>query len=197
MRKKAGKILLLTIAVIFFFSGNALALSAQELVKIYMNLTRRKPANVQVWVNLSKAYVQLAQESLDFSQYAQAEAFLLKALSLDSTNIEALTQLAQVKSAYSKFEEAIGIATKILSKAPKTPSAWGALGDAFLELGEYKKADSCYKKMSNLDKELYSLARLSHLAYEKGDFRQAVGFMKRAVQNGEKEGYFLDRKSVV
>jgi len=191
MRKKASKILLLALAVIFSFSGNALALSARELVEIYMNLTRRKPANVKTWVNLSKAYSQLAQEALDFSQYQQAEAFLRKPLSLDSTNIEALAQLAQVKSAYHKFEESIAIATKILSKAPKNPSAWGALGDAFLELGKYKQADSCYKKMYNLDKELYSLVRLSHLACEKGNFSQAVSFMKKAIQNGEKEGYFF------
>ncbi len=191
MRKKASKILLLTIAVIFSFSGNALALSAQDLVEIYLAQTKVKANKVTAWVNLSRAYMWLADENLDFSKYTQAELFLQKGLNWDSTNSEALAQLAQIKSANHKYDEAVGITSKILSKAPKNPSAWGALGDAFLELGEYKKADSCYKNMYKQDKEFYSLARLSRLAHEKGNFSQSVSFMKKAIQTGEREGYFF------
>ncbi len=189
MKNKSNQILLTILVLIFFSYSLSFGSEAERMVQIYQVQSVRNPQDIKAWINLSRAYIQLARESLDFSKYDSARVAVQQGLNIDSTNVNALNQLSKVKSAYHQFQEVVSIQTKLLQRTPESAIAWGLLGDAYLELGRYKEADSCYQRMYELDKGLYTLARLSHFVFESGNYQNALDLMQKAIKSGEEENY--------
>jgi cytochrome c-type biogenesis protein CcmH/NrfG len=111
-------------------------------------LTRagRLPNDSNSWTMLGDALAQCVRDTNNQAYYSQAELAYRCALQLDSHNLGALTGLAWVDGGRHLFQQSVAWANKALEVAPDDPTAYGVLGDAELELGDYDQALHHYQK---------------------------------------------------
>ena len=83
-----------------------------------------------------------------------------------------------------QFREALATAQKALTFDSEALEPYGPMGDAYIELGEYDRAEAAYEKMRTLQGPLYPRARLSMLKFLKGDPAAAIVEIHRAVEAG-------------
>src|SRR4030095_11894111 len=102
----------------------------------------------------------------------------------DATHVDALVGLAWVQSARHEFEKSIESARKALGLAPANAAAYGLLGDAALELGEYDLAGEHYQRMLDLRPDISAYSRTAHLLLVTGDVRRATRLMGKAINAG-------------
>lgn len=106
-------------------------------------------------------------------------AFRVARTSLDSVpdvqNSGGLTALALAEFAAHDFTNARDHALRLIELEPMKSYPQGILGDALLELGEYEKAETAYKKITLLDggKTYDSEIRFAGLARLKGENKSA------------------------
>ena len=100
-----------------------------------------QPQDSTLSVALATAYMQKARESGDASYYRRAEAAVKQALSAQPDSVEALRTLAWVQTGKHEFREALATAERLRERLPDDPLVHGLLGDAAVELGEYKRAE--------------------------------------------------------
>ena len=100
------------------------------------------------------------------------------------TNGEALVGLAWVQSARHEFEKSTESARKALAVDATNAAAYGLLGDAALELGDYDLAAEHYQKMLDLRPDISAYSRSAHFLFVTGDVRRATWLMDRAIKAG-------------
>ena len=83
-----------------------------------------------------------------------------------------------------QFREALATAQKALTFDSEALEPYGPMGDAYIELGEYDRAEAAYEKMRTLQGPLYPRARLSMLKFLKGDPAAAIVELHRAAEAG-------------
>jgi len=83
-----------------------------------------------------------------------------------------------------EFSEALEIAKTAVAINPHNAQIYGALVDAYVELGDYKKAVAMADKMVNIRPDLRSYSRVSYLRQIHGDINGAIEAMKLAVDAG-------------
>ncbi|MDH3215952.1 MAG: hypothetical protein OEN01_06615 [Candidatus Krumholzibacteria bacterium] len=143
------------------------------------------------WIEISEEYLEQYKDSDDVTLSSLAESAAQQALSGDST-APALIQLAKVTAIRCQFDEAVGLLTRAIRESPYQADAWGMLGDAFLESGKYRSADSCYQVMYRLDEGFASLRRIAREKTMFGSFEEAVEYLDRAIAETER-GDIADR----
>lgn len=146
--------------------------------------TQKTPRDTKAWTDLGDALMQKARETADLSYYSLAEADYKKALAVDPSSVAALDGMAWVTSDRHEFERSKAWASKALAHDPNSQDAYGLLGDADQELGDYPAAYAHYQKMLNLRPDLASYSRGGHLLWVTGDFRQGVSLMDKAIDAG-------------
>src|SRR6516165_3507666 len=146
--------------------------------------TRRERQDRAAWTALGDAFMQKARESADLSYYGRAEQAFEQARTLDAGNAEALVGLAWVQSARHEFERSTEWARKALAVDPTSAAAYGLLGDAALELGDYDLAAEHYQKMLDLRPDISAYSRSAHFLFVIGDVRRATWVMDRAIKAG-------------
>ena len=87
-----------------------------------------------------------------------------------------------------EFEASIDWANKALVVDSKCVAAYGFIGDAAVEMGNYDDAYEQYQKMLDLKPDLSSYARSAHLLWLMGDTRKASWLMLKAIQAGSPYG---------
>ncbi len=147
-------------------------------------LTRKTPHDPKAWTDLGNALMQKARETADLSYYGLAEADYKQALTVDPSSAAALDGMAWVTSDRHEFEKSKFWANKALMHDPNSQDAYGLLGDADQELGDYAAAYAHYQKMLNLRPDLASYSRGGHLLWLTGDFRKGVTLMDKAIDAG-------------
>lgn len=130
---------------------------------------------------LASAFMQKARETGDFSFNARAEEAVEHSFRVDPDNYEGLKLHSAVLLNYHRFPEALKVAQKAQAKNPNDHSIYGALVDAYVELGEYEKAVEAAQKMVDLRPETSSYSRISYLRSLHGDTQGAADAMKMAV----------------
>lgn len=140
-----------------------------------------KPGN---WTDLGNALMQKARETADLSYYGHAEAVYRKALALDPRWVPALTGMAWVTSDRHEFESSKVWASQALALDPGSNDAYGLIGDADQELGDYPAAYAHYQAMLNLRPDLASYSRGGHLLWLTGSYRKGVWLMVKAIDAG-------------
>ena len=133
--------------------GGAVAperLSIDQTIERLTAKTRRERQDRLAWAALGDAFMQKARETADLSYYGRAEQAFEQARTLDGGRPDALVGLAWVQSARHEFEQSTEWAQKALATDPTSAAAYGLLGDAALELGEYDLAAEHYQKMLDL-----------------------------------------------
>lgn len=166
----------------------AQAPTPDQTIRLYQRQVLRKPHDAGAYYRLGDAYIQKARESGDVTYFNLAEQALRKALDISPRFSDALRHLAYVLYSRHDFAGAATEARKATELNPADPHAYGILGDAYLEVGKYTEAEATYRRMIDLDSDLYSLSRLSGLKSLRGDPEGAIADLQRAIKAGKTEG---------
>ena len=132
---------------------------------------------------LASAYMQKARETGDFTLNARAEAALNRALEIERDNYDSLKLKAKLLLTYHRFREGLDLARRAKAIRPNDHDVYGALTDAFVELGEYPGAIEAAQKMVDLRPDASSYARVAYLRSLHGDTEGAIAAMQVAVKS--------------
>src|SRR5437899_4512980 len=111
--------------------------SVDQTIERLTAKTRQHRQDSAAWTALGDAFMQKARETADASYYGRAEQAFERARMLDGRGVDAVVGLAWVQSARHEFEKSTESAKKAVELDPSNAAAYGLLGDAALELGEY------------------------------------------------------------
>jgi tetratricopeptide (TPR) repeat protein len=154
-------------------------------IAYYQQLIRRNPGNAKALYGLGDALIRKARETGDPAYFNRAEEALKRSLEIAPKNAGAMRHLAYVFYSRHEFEAAGNHARKAIEMNPTDGDSYGVLGDSLLEVGEYARAEEVYKKMMELEGNLYSYSRLAGLKSMRGDSVGAIVDLERAIAAGK------------
>ena len=143
-----------------------------------------KAGKAHVWVSLGDTLAQRLRDSADQTYYSFAESAYQQALRLQPDCVDAMNGMAWVEGGRHRFDTSVEWAQKALVVAPESADAYGILGDAALELGDYEAATDHYQKMMDLRPDLSSWSRGAYLLWLTGNQLQATQLMEKAIRAG-------------
>lgn len=161
--------------------------TTDDLIRYYQARLARRADDLRSYARLGQAYILKARETGDPQYYDLADKALTRCLELGPDRVtaaHAATELAVVQMARHQFREALATARKAVAYGSGELNAYGLIGDAHIELGEYDQAEAAYERMKSLQGPFYPHSRLSMLAFLKGDPAGAISEMRRAVEAG-------------
>ncbi len=144
---------------------------------------KEKPGDA-TWTRLGDAFMQKGRETADVTYYGRAENAYRKALASNPKSTDALIGMAWVEGGRHEFAHSVEWAKKALALEPDRPEAFGLIGDAAVETGDYETAFAQYQKMLNLRPDISSYSRGAHLLFLTGDVRKATLLMTKAINAG-------------
>jgi tetratricopeptide (TPR) repeat protein len=159
-----------------------LATPADSRVRSAQEQIKRSPSAAGGYQLLCSAFAQKARETGDFSFNQRAEAALDRANQIDPDNYDSLKLRAKLALTFHRFAEALELAKKAQALRPEDHDVYGALTDAYVELGQYEQAIAAAQKMVNLRPDTASYSRVSYLRTLHGDTEGAITAMKVAVK---------------
>lgn len=181
--------IMIRLLVAALLAGQALA-SAQQLapttdeeVTKAEAAAKQKPSDA-AWSRLGDAFMQKARETVDLSYYGHADGAYRKALEANPKSIEALVGMAWVEGGRHEFEQSVVWARQALAIDPNRADAYGLIGDAAVEMGNYDQAFEQYQNMLDLRPDIASYSRGAHLLFLTGDLRKATLLMTKAIGSG-------------
>jgi tetratricopeptide (TPR) repeat protein len=116
----------------------------------------------------------------DIGDYSRAQTAVGKALAVVPDYATAQVLQARLLQTLHDFPGALAAAQAILQKDPTVLQALATAGDAKLELGDVKGAAAAFESLESKVPGAAVTARLSRLAFIKGDTTSAVTLAKRA-----------------
>ena len=161
--------------------------STDNTIKSYQARIKLNPDDYSNYNKLGEAYIQKARETGDTAYYDKAEEMLKNAFELYPESYASVVFLGQVSSAKHEFQQTLVYAKKAIEIRPEDSYAYGILGDAYVELGEYDKAQEAYQKMLILGPNLYSYSRISHIRELTGDTERTIRAMQKAIEEGVRQ----------
>jgi tetratricopeptide (TPR) repeat protein len=111
---------------------------------------------------LGLAYQQRARETGNSRFYSLSEHALRRANRYPQASPLAVAGLASLAVSRHRFRSALPLARAALRVNPENATALGALGDASLNLGRYRKAFAAYDHMAFLSPSVASYTRIAH-----------------------------------
>ena len=118
--------------------------SIAELAENFINLEKKFPNNTLILQNISKAF-------LDIGENSKALDYLLKAKKEEPDNFSIYFNLGTLYKKFKKDDEAIINYEKSISLNKKFVQGLNILADIYLNKGKLTKAIEYYKKSVNLD----------------------------------------------
>ncbi|HEY0078846.1 MAG TPA: tetratricopeptide repeat protein [Pyrinomonadaceae bacterium] len=131
---------------------------------------------------LAAAYMQKARETGDFDYNSRADAALADSERLAPDNYDALKLRAKLTLIYHRFAEGRDLALRARDIKPEDHDVYGALVDAYVELGDYERAVETAQKMVDLRPDAASYSRVAYLRSLHGDAEGAIEAMQVAVK---------------
>lgn len=158
-----------------------------ERIRIYQKQLGASPKDRQLQSGLILTYLQKLRETGDASYLERASKLADSMLETDGGNLGALRFQNEIDLQRHDFRRVAERARDMLQYAPSDSGAWGNLGDALMELGEYEKAGQAYAKMFGLRPNLASYNRVAYFRFVTGDAAGAIALMKQAIDAGSGE----------
>lgn len=155
-----------------------------RLLSAAIQRTRTSPGDPKCWVLTGDALAQLQRETEASRYHDAAETVYMEALRLAPRNAAALAGMAWVTGGRHQFGKSIEWGNQALAADPGCVDAYGILGDAALELGDYDLAFQHYQKMIDLRPDLSSWSRGAHLLWLTGETNKAMTLMGKAIAAG-------------
>lgn len=162
-------------------TGNS---ASEKAVTAALTDAHKKPTSAEAWATIGDTLAQRLRDTTDQNFYKLAGTAYMHALSLDSANVAAMNGMAWVTGGAHKFDESIAWADKSIAVNPANADAFGILGDANLELGNYEDAFDQYQKMMDLRPDLSSWSRGAWLLWLTGDTLKSGNLMQQAIRAG-------------
>jgi tetratricopeptide (TPR) repeat protein len=156
-------------------------------ILILQKLLMARP-DAEMYYRLADLYVQKGRQTGDITYFNLAKRSLQQALTLEPGFSQGRRHLGYVLYALHDFANAAAEARNAIRLDPGDPYAYGVLGDAELETGQYKKAAQSYGQMVTLRGDLYSYSRRSGIETIRGDNNAAVADLRRAIDDGIRTG---------
>ena len=148
-------------------------------------LTLRKSSDrFENWITMGDLVAQIQRNTGEERYYYNAELIYREALRLKPDSVEALTGMAWVTGGRHEFLKSIEWANQAITIDIDCAIAYGILGDASLELGNYDAALDHYQRMMDIKPDLSSWSRGAHLLWIMGDKSKAQWLMNKAIHAG-------------
>jgi tetratricopeptide (TPR) repeat protein len=168
---------------ICFADRNPIAVKPlDQQIQVYQKNAQLNPHDVANLNRLSYAFIQKVRQTADASFGASAEQLLNQALKIDPKNYESLYYLALVQMSQHRFVDAKKSALSAIAVEPSNSDAYGALGDATYELGQYEECAAAYQKMLDRRPSTASYSRAAYYRKLIGDVSGAADLLKRAYE---------------
>lgn len=140
------------------------------------------PGNAENWATLAIDYVQQGKNTVNPMYYPKAEGALQTSLALNHTdNYIALAGVADLRAAEHRFGEALTAAQQANAINPSNSTIYGALDDAYTQLGQYDQAAQAVQHMLDLAPGTPSLTRAEYVYELRGQLPAAVGALQQAL----------------
>jgi tetratricopeptide (TPR) repeat protein len=178
-------IAMILLVLVGFWSNPAAAQSVpiDRDVAILQKILQQHP-DAELYYRLSDLYIQKGRQTGDITYFNLASKSLQEALRLQPNLEAAHRHLAFVLYSLHDFAGATTEATRAIQFDPRDSYAYGVLGDAQLETGEYQKAAVTYAQMVAIKSDLYSYSRRSGLETILDENDAAVADLERAIAAG-------------
>lgn len=142
-----------------------------------------EPTNAKLNAQLGLAYLQKARAEAESFVLQLAEDALTRSLELDPRdNLEAFIGMASLSNARHDFSHSVEWSHRAIDANPFNASAYGLLGDALFELGEFRAADAAYQQMVDRRPDVSSYVRTSYALQYRGKTRAAIEAMRLALK---------------
>lgn len=143
----------------------------------------------EAYLKLAEVYMTEARITGEHGHYYPAAIDILNKVvktELEPTDIRfrALSHLASVQLSQHDFSNALGTAKEAISINAYNAQIYGALTDAYVELGEYDNAVKTADKMISIKPDLRSYSRVSYLREIHGDVDGSLQAMGMAADAG-------------
>lgn len=140
--------------------------------------------NSRLQADLATLYLQYVRESGDPSYYNKADALLHQVLATDPKDLSALVQMGNLSLARHDFQAALQWGKQATAVDDHHWLAYGIIGDAHVELGQYDDAQAAFDKMVTLRPDINSYSRISYMRELLGDMNGAIQAMTLATRAG-------------
>lgn len=145
---------------------------------------KASPGDARAWAGLAIDYVAQAKATVDPSYYPKAEGAVARSLAIDTAaNDIGFAALAAVKNAEHDFRAALDAARGGLRINPYSATLFGALGDAYTQLGRYDDAARAIDRMNSLLPGVPAFTRASYVFELRGDLKGARAALERALRD--------------
>ncbi len=149
----------------------------------------RNPEDAAARLEIARLFVREARVTGEHGHYYPAALGITEeALAQPGVNpaetFEALTLMASVQLSQHEFAQALATAKKAEAINDKSAVIYGALTDAYVELGDYENAVEAADRMVELKPDLRSYARISYLRQIYGKVDESLDAMRLALDAG-------------
>lgn len=138
--------------------------------------------------NVALLYEGRARISGDVTDYARAEEAASRSLGIEPRQLDVQALHARILLASHEFSRALREASAVDRSAPNQPAVLAIIGDASLELGDVDGAAAIYTRIEELAPGPAVTARLSRVAFLRGDPIGAVALAESAHKAAAKDG---------
>jgi tetratricopeptide (TPR) repeat protein len=145
---------------------------------------RRNPDDTVAYGQLGLALLQRVRETADPTLYPRAEAAFAEALKRDPQQFDALLGEGSLALSRHQFADALRWGERASALNPYNAPAYGIIGDARTELGQYEAAAATIQKMVDTRPDLNSYTRVSYVRELHGDSAGAIQAMQQAIEAG-------------
>ena len=159
--------------------------SRADLTRTVEQMTARLAAHPDdggAVVRLSDALIRLQRVNNDGRAVITAEERLRAFLDRRPADYEANRMLAAVLLSQHRFGDAVAQAERVRNMDPRDAWNYGAIGDGYLELGDYERAFAAFDRMGQLQPGPAAYARTAYGLEIKGDLPGALEYMRRAAE---------------
>lgn len=154
-----------------------------------LNDLRNNPNDQEAAIKMVQVFINEARITGEHGHYYPAALDVVnnilreKSVSED-IRFQALSLAASVLLSQHEFKQALYVAKEGAQLYSYNAGIHGSLTDAYVELGDYKKAVAAADKMISIRPDLRSYSRISYLREIYGDMNGAIEAMKLAVSAG-------------